>query len=250
MRRRNSGRDRAAIGEPSMSNSPEEGVTSPLMTFSAVVFPAPLRPRNATRSPVPICSETRSRMAFAPAFTVTSRYSITATLSVAGFLSFWVAEQQSASSNPGTQQPSNQSRHQQHLPRRSPTLQQPMRFEGTLQRQLAVDAEVERAGGDGVEQLAGAPEQLVAREDVVGEAGAGEVDAAFGEACGIDGWDDAARLAEEGEHAARADAVQALVERGFADGVVHDLDAGVVRRLHHHRLEVVGRVVDHHVRAV
>src|SRR5688572_19768555 len=77
MPRRSSGSGRAEIGVPSMTSSPDDGATSPLITFSAVVFPAPLRPRYATRSPVPMRSETRSRIAFAPAVTVTSRYSIT-----------------------------------------------------------------------------------------------------------------------------------------------------------------------------
>ncbi len=69
--------------------------------------------------------------------------------------------------------------------------------------------------------------EIGAGSDVVLEGGAGDVEGAHGgEADEIEGRNGSAGSAEEDEEAAGAEALEGVLEGGFADGVVDDGEAG------------------------
>src|SRR5207244_7692167 len=114
--------------------------------------------------------------------------------------------------------------HEQDLPRGLAAFQRAMRLGGVLERELELRAQLQLAVADPAEQLARALRQLLARGDVGVEAGPRQVERPLGaEQARIEGADRSARLAVERQQAARGETVQALVERGLADGVVDDL---------------------------
>jgi hypothetical protein len=92
-----------------------------------------------------------------------------------------------------------------------------------------LDAELEGAVGDCVEDSFGAGFEFGAGGDVVLERGAGDEEGAHGgEADEIEGRDGSAGSAEECEEAAGAQALERLLEGGLANGVVYDCEALVV----------------------
>src|SRR5438093_12952997 len=134
-------------------------------------------------------------------------------------------------------------RNEEHLARRLPSLQRPVRVGRVLQGELELGAELELAVADPTQELVRALEQLRARGDVVVEARARQEERALGvERLRIEGPDRAARLAVERHHAARRQAVEPLVERGLTDRVVHDLQPLAVGESLHLGLEILLRV--------
>src|ERR1035441_3596759 len=74
--------------------------------------------------------------------------------------------------------------------------------------------------------FAGAPEEFLAGQQVMGEAGAGEEQRALAVENGrVEGRHGAARLPEQGQRAPRAQRVEAFLKRGLADGIVDHVDA-------------------------
>src|ERR1700674_4484513 len=100
-----------------------------------------------------------------------------------------------------------------------------MRFRGVAERQLAIDAQPKTTLPDPGEHLAGAPQKLLPIDDVVQEGRTCQERALLRQTQGIERRHRSARLTEEHEHAAACDAVETLVERRLADGVVHDVDS-------------------------
>ena len=89
-----------------------------------------------------------------------------------------------------------------------------------------VDAELESALGDAVEDFGGAGFEVRAGGDVVLEGGAGDVERAHGrEADEVEGRDGAGGCAEEDEGAAGLERGEGGFKGGLADGVVDDGDA-------------------------
>ena len=85
------------------------------------------------------------------------------------------------------------------------------------------EAELEGAAGYAVEDVFGAGFEVGGGGDVVLHGGAGDVERAHGgEADEVEGWDGSAGSAEEDHEAAGAEALEGLLEGGFADGVVDD----------------------------
>jgi hypothetical protein len=118
-----------------------------------------------------------------------------------------------------------------------------MRVGRVLQGELELGVELELAVADPAQELVRALEQLGARDDVVVEARAGQEQRALrAEDLRIEGADRAARLAVERHHAARRQAVKALVERRLTDRVVDDLQPLAVREALHLGLEILLRV--------
>src|SRR5947209_8496216 len=97
------------------------------------------------------------------------------------------------------------------------------------QGELAVDADAQGALLHRGEDLARAPEQLLARLRVMGEARPREEVPLGGEPRGVEGADGAAGLAEEGEVTAHGQRLQAAVERRLAHAVVDDAGALAAR---------------------
>ena len=88
------------------------------------------------------------------------------------------------------------------------------------------EAEFEGAGGDGVEDVGGAGEEVGAGGDVVLEGGSGDEEGAeLREADEVEGRDGAGGTTEEGEKSAGLETEEGLVEGGLADGVVDDGEA-------------------------
>src|ERR1035437_5138861 len=101
-----------------------------------------------------------------------------------------------------------------------------VRSGGIGQRIGAIDAQAELAGVDRAEDFTGAPEEFLARQQVMAEAGAGEEQGALAIENGrVEGRYGAAGLAEEGERATRAQRVEAFLKRGLTDGIVDHVDA-------------------------
>ena len=91
---------------------------------------------------------------------------------------------------------------------------------------VVFEAELEGAVGDPAEDVAGALLEVGAGGDVVLQGGAGDEERAHGgELDEVEGRDGAAGSAVEGEQAAGAEAGEAAIEGGLADGVVDDRDA-------------------------
>src|SRR3954469_22215799 len=100
-----------------------------------------------------------------------------------------------------------------------------MRLRDFRQRELCPDAHGELASADPFEQLAGSPEQLVARDGVVTERWSRQKERAFlVQQLRVDRIDRPARLAEQHHHAAWYDDVEASEERRFSDRIVDDVD--------------------------
>jgi len=89
-----------------------------------------------------------------------------------------------------------------------------------------LDAELEGAVGDCVEDSFGAGFEFGAGGDVVPECGASDEEGAHGgEADEVEGRYGSAGSAKESEEASGAKALERLLEGGFADGVVDDWKA-------------------------
>src|SRR5579863_586677 len=117
-------------------------------------------------------------------------------------------------------------RDQQHLAGRPAALEGAVGLGGVAEGEFGADPDLELAGGEPAEEIAGAGGQLLAGGDVVEKGGAGEEQRAVGgQAAGIDRRHRAARLAEQRHQAARRQAGESLVEGGTADAVVHHLQA-------------------------
>ena len=85
------------------------------------------------------------------------------------------------------------------------------------------EAELEGSVGYAVEDVFDAGLEIGRRGDVVLHGGAGDVERAHGgETDEVEGRDGTAGTAEENHEAARAEALEGLLEGGFADGVVDD----------------------------
>ncbi len=94
---------------------------------------------------------------------------------------------------------------------------------GVGERVNVLEAELEGAVGYALEDVFGAGLEIGRRRDVVLHGGAGDVEGAHGgEADEVEGWDGSAGSAEEDHEAARAEALEGLLEGGFADGIVDD----------------------------
>src|SRR4051794_32343957 len=120
-----------------------------------------------------------------------------------------------------------------------------MRGGGLGQRVRPVDAELQLTGGDPVEHVAGAPEELLTGGDVVAEARASAVERALAvEDVEINGGHGAARLSEEGERTAGTERVEALLEGGPGYGVVDDVDAASAGEALHFDVELLPGVED------
>ncbi len=94
---------------------------------------------------------------------------------------------------------------------------------GVGERVDVLEAELEGAVGYAVEDVFGAGLEFGASGDVILEGRTSDVERTHGgETDEIEGWDCAAGSAEEDEQAAGAEALERLLEGGFADGVVDD----------------------------
>src|SRR5436190_8560168 len=120
-----------------------------------------------------------------------------------------------------------------------------MRVTGIAEQDLAIASESQFPLRDPGEHLARPPQQLVALRRVMREARTRQVDAVLREARRIEGRDRPARLTEKREKASPRHAVQALIERRLADGVVDDVHSAAIREAKRLRFEVALRVVDH-----
>ncbi len=121
---------------------------------------------------------------------------------------------------------------------------------GVGQGEGTVDADGERALLDPGEEVRGALQQLGAIGDVVRVGGTRQVQRAFGvQHLGIERRHGAAGLAEEHQIAARAQAVEALLEGGLAHGVVDDVHAAAARQAARLGGEIGLGVADHLVGA-
>src|SRR2546430_9576685 len=96
------------------------------------------------------------------------------------------------------------SRNEKNFADRLTSLERAMRLCDVAQRHLAIDADFQFTGGDHLEDVVRAPEQLLARRGVMAEGRASEIYAVFGEASGVDRRDRPTRLSEEREHSAQA----------------------------------------------
>src|SRR5207302_10908931 len=89
-----------------------------------------------------------------------------------------------------------------------------------------------------------AAEQLFARDGVVPERGTGEEEAILRQAAGIERRHRPAGLTEQRQRRAQAAAIEALVERRAADGVIDGVTSLPARLRHHDRFEIILRVID------
>src|SRR5579884_4142171 len=109
------------------------------------------------------------------------------------------------------------SRNQQHLARGLPPFERAVRRGRLRERELAADAQLQRARADPAEHLLGARQQLGPRRHVVRETRPREEQRALlAEQLRIERADRPARLPEQHQHAPRGETVQALGEGGLA----------------------------------
>src|SRR4029453_9923492 len=107
---------------------------------------------------------------------------------------------------------------QHQLAARLSTFQIAMRGRDVGQRIRAGDSIFQSTAPHGLEDIARPPEELFARQQIVGEIRPREEQGALRvENSGIDRGDRSARLPEQRERAPRSQAVQTLVERRLAD---------------------------------
>src|SRR5262245_5489414 len=109
-------------------------------------------------------------------------------------------------------EPRRSSGNEEHLPRRLPGFERPVRLRRVLQRKLELGAQLDLTVADPAQELLGALQELGARDDVVVQAGPREEERALCvERLRVERADGAARLAVQRHHAPRRQAVESLV---------------------------------------